>query len=67
MSNPTTLKYLTTVVENKNKRDVGFALTRLNAIISTELLAAEKQPAVDMETKTEYNKMIIKNALGIVE
>lgn len=67
LSNPTTLKYLTTVVENKNKRDVGFALTRLNAIISTELLAAEKQPAVDMETKTEYNKMIIKNALGIVE
>ena len=50
LSSPTTLKYLTTIVDSKVKRDVGFAATNLHADV---LALVEKEMGVRPEFREE--------------
>ena len=50
LSNPTTLRYLTTIVDSKVKRDVGFAATNLHADV---LALVEKEMGVRPEFREE--------------
>ena len=50
LSSPTTLKYLTTIIDSKVKRDVGFAATNLHADV---LALVEKEMGVRPEFREE--------------
>jgi hypothetical protein len=50
LSSPTTLKYLTTIIDSKVKRDIGFAATNLHADV---LALVEKEMGVRPEFREE--------------
>ena len=59
LSNPKTLKYLTTIIENPSKRAVGFAVTNLGTDVITLM---ENEVAIRPEHKKE---MLLKLSNGV--
>jgi len=53
LSNPKTLRYLTTIIENKSARDVGFAATNLHADVLT---LVERESNMRPEFREEFRQ-----------
>ena len=53
LSNPKTLRYLTTIIENKSARDVGFAATNLHADV---LALVERESNMRPEFREEFRQ-----------